>query len=76
MRERVPSCPTCNVKMELGFTPDKGHGDRQHISTWVAGEPVKSLCAASRWKHRCRSLHIAARIAGIWHRSRARLCRE
>ena len=42
MPERVPSCPTCNKKLESGFRPDKGHGYRHYISTWVAGEPVRS----------------------------------
>jgi hypothetical protein len=43
MPERVPSCPTCNVTMELGHMPDAGTGRTYQIPKWVAGEPVKSL---------------------------------
>jgi hypothetical protein len=34
MPEHVPSCPTCNVTMEIGHTVGFG------LVKWVAGEPV------------------------------------
>jgi hypothetical protein len=70
MTERIPSCPTCNDKMEVGFTRSYGFIPVH----WIAGEPLRW-----RWGGFRRGgapvpiLTIAARIAAIWHRMRGRL---
>jgi predicted RNA-binding Zn-ribbon protein involved in translation (DUF1610 family) len=45
MPERVPSCPKCNDKMELGFIVSRPPmGLAYMMPKWVAGEPIE------RWR--------------------------
>jgi hypothetical protein len=44
-------------------------------TTFLSGLPASRsrVCGgASRWKHRCRSVHIVAQVGGIWNRMRLR----
>jgi ssDNA-binding Zn-finger/Zn-ribbon topoisomerase 1 len=45
MPERIPSCPKCNDKMELGFMPDSHYWafSLQMATKWVAGKPAFSF---------------------------------
>jgi predicted RNA-binding Zn-ribbon protein involved in translation (DUF1610 family) len=44
MPERVPSCSTCNVTMEIGYTVIANYQIAPHTALrslkWVAGEPL------------------------------------
>ncbi len=38
-----PTCPSCRVTMEVGFTADHGHANSLMVSKWTAGVPEKSF---------------------------------
>lgn len=35
----APNCPDCNVPMEQGYIPEKGHFDALTVSEWYPGSP-------------------------------------
>ena len=40
---REPTCPECSVMMERGFTLDRSHHNIGGPTTWVSGEPERSI---------------------------------
>jgi hypothetical protein len=39
----VPACPKCKGRMVQGFVPNYGQGGFVYVSSWVEGQPRKSI---------------------------------
>jgi uncharacterized protein DUF6487 len=43
MSTPTPDCPACRERMQEGFVPDAGDHGRFRRTSWVEGQPKKSL---------------------------------
>jgi len=37
--DKPPKCPKCGGLMDEGYLIERGHGNRQSVTTWVGGAP-------------------------------------